>query len=464
MEREIHERNLKIIASQTKNKKNTQAKKINLGKNLMKSIQGMGCKPEKVFYASGNEVVVSKDKSPFFAVEKSSDITRGMKKIGKGQWGQVYMGCIDKECKKPIAIKIVKNASIEHEYKMGKRMALFGGVKPFTLEKCNNMSFLYTQYANNGTLRDFIKTNKHKLLPIHFRTIITQILHSLYRAQMKYPTFRHHDLHTENILINTSSPSRVRIIKASNMQFKVHDIGLQTMMSDFGLSTLKNYKCPPIDEDPSWYKKEVGIYRGSHNMYDVQYFLSGIRTDIKINGIRNGSEAVQFIERILPSEYLQKESSKVHDWRLRASPLGHPDLPSFKKIFNDRYFSPYKKTPIPLDISTFIKRTPSKPKNIIVKHGGGKVKKTLDQIKKELASKNNKKVLKRPALKVRIQPKATPKPKISMSNKGYIRVGSRKCTSYKKQELINLAKRMNINTDKKTIEKICQEIKLKYIK
>lgn len=154
MEREIHERNLKVIAIQTKNKKNTQAKKINLGKNLMKSIQGMGCKPEKVFYASGNEVVVSKDKSPFFAVEKSSEITRGMKKIGKGQWGQVYMGCIDKECKKPIAIKIVKNATIDHEYKMGKRMAHFGGVQPFTLEKCNNMSFMYTQYANNGTLRD----------------------------------------------------------------------------------------------------------------------------------------------------------------------------------------------------------------------------------------------------------------------------------------------------------------------
>ena len=69
MEREIHERILHLRASPTKIKKNTQAKKINLGKNLMKSIQGMGCKPEKVFYASGNEVVVSKDKSPFFAVE-----------------------------------------------------------------------------------------------------------------------------------------------------------------------------------------------------------------------------------------------------------------------------------------------------------------------------------------------------------------------------------------------------------
>jgi hypothetical protein len=249
------------------------------------------------------------------------------------------------------------------------------------------------------------------------------------------------------------------------MQFKVHDIGLQSMMGDFGLSTLKNYKCPPIDEDPSWYKKEVGIYRSSHNMYDVQYFLSGIRTDIKNNGIRNGAEAIQFIERILPLDYLHKESSKVHDWRLRASPLGHPELPSFKKIFNDRYFSPYKKTSIPLDISTFIKRTPSKPKNIIVKHGG-KVKKTLEQIKKELAAKNNKKILKRPTLKVRIQPKPTPKPlpKVSMSNKGYMRVGTRKCISYKKEELINLAKRMNINTEGKTVAKICQDIKLKYIK
>ena len=461
MEREIHERNLKIIASQTKNKKNTLSKKINLGKNLIKSIQGMGCKPEKVFYYPGEEV-----DTPFFVIEKSLNITQGVKNVGKGQFGHVYMGCIDKECKKPIAIKIVKNKSIEHEYKMGKRMAQFGGIKPFTLEKCNNMSFMYTQYANNGTLREFIKDNKNSLLPIHFRTIIIQILHNLYKTQKKYPTFRHNDLHIDNILINTSSPSRIRVIKASNMQFKVHDIGLQTMMADFGLSTLQNHKCPPIDEDPHWHKKEFGIFRGSHHMYDVHLFLTDIRREIKINGIKNGSEAVQFIERIIPSDYLDKESSKVHESRLRASPLGHPELPSFKQIFNDRYFSPYKKASIPFDINTLIKRTPSKPKNIIVKHGG-KIKKTLEQIKKELASKNNKKtVIKRPEIRVRIQPKTAPKtiPKVSMSGKGYIRVGTRKCISYRKPELIQLAKRMNIDSKNITINKICEDIKLKYIK
>jgi len=51
-----------------------------------------------------------------------------------------------------------------------------------------------------------------------------------------------------------------------------------------------------------------------------------------------------------------------------------------------------------------------------------------------------------------------------MSNKGYIKVGTRKCQSYRKPELIKIAKSMGINTDGKTINKICESIKLKYIK
>jgi hypothetical protein len=161
-------------------------------------------------------------------------------------------------------------------------------------------------------------------------------------------------------------------------------------------------------------------------------------------------------------EYLRKDSYKVYDYRLRVSPLGHPDLPTFKQIFNDRYFSPYKKAVVPLDITTIIgKKTPIKPKNIIVKHGGKPIKKTLEQIKKELAYKNNKKVIKRPGIKVRIQPQ---KPKVSMAKKGYIKINKRKCVNYKKQELVRLARTMDIDPQGKTIKKICNELKLKYIK
>ena len=194
-----------------------------------------------------------------------------------------------------------------------------------------------------------------------------------------------------------------------------------------------------------------------------------LRQEIKISGIQSGIEAIQFIERILPSEYVGKESSKIYDFRLRASPLGHPQLPTFKQIFNDRYFSPYKKAGIPFDISTIIKRnTISKPKPIVVKHGGEPIKKTLNMIRKELALKNVKKNIKRPSIRPRIIPRKVnvikPTVKVSVANKGYLKIDNRKCISYKKQELIKKAKNLGINTDGKTIKQLCQDIKLKYIK
>ena len=145
-----------------------------------------------------------------------------------------------------------------------------------------------------------------------------------------------------------------------------------------------------------------------------------------------------------------------------------PKLPTFKQIFNDRFFSPYKKAVIPFDINTIINRKPpSKPKNITVKHGGP-VKKTMEQIKKELAAKNNKTVVKRPIIRrpgIRVEIKQKPQPKInvSLAKKGYVKIGTKKCESYKKQELIKLATRLGISTENKTIKKICNDIKLKYV-
>jgi hypothetical protein len=192
-------------------------------------------------------------------------------------------------------------------------------------------------------------------------------------------------------------------------------------------------------------------------MYDVQYFLNALRQEIRILGISNGIEVIQFIERLLPSEYLGVRTNKILDFRLRAQEE-HSKLPTFKQIFNDRYFSPYKKTVVPIDISTIIKRN-TKVKIPIAR------KKTMNEIKRNLASKNVKKVaLKRPG--IRIQPKPAPKsiPKVVMTGKGYIRIGTRKCQSYKKPELIKIAKSMGINSDGKTINKICESIKIKYIK
>ena len=455
MERERHLKNLKILSNIAKNKNNTTSRKNNIGKNLIKSMKGVGCQPEKFLHLPSNKLVS-------LSIEDSVSTSFGTAKIGQGTFGQVYLGCVDKECKKKVAIKVVLNEDITHEYKISKRLHSYGCIKPYAIEKCDNLMFMYTEYANNGTLKSFFESNKKKLLPIHFRTVITQILHSLYKIQNKYPTFRHHDLHCDNILINNKSPSRVKLLKVYNSTLKVHDIGIQALISDFGFSTIKGIKNQEVDTLS--YKSSYGIYNESHRMYDVHYFLNAVRQEIKNLGLKSGTESLQFIDRILPAEYLGKESSKIKNYRLRSSPLGHPNLPSFKQVFNDRFFLPYKKASIPFDISTIIgRRKSSSPKAIIVKHGGGKVKKTMQQIRNELASKNSKSVIRRPVIRATMPP-SKPSVKISMADKGYVRLNGRKCTSYKKSNIEKMAKKLGLNTENKTIVQICKDIKLKYIK
>ena len=98
------------------------------------------------------------------SIEDSLSKSIGTVKIGQGRFGEVYLGCIDKECKKKVAIKVVLNEDITHEYKISKRLSSYGVVKSFTIQKCKNVMFMYSEYANNGTLKSFLRNNKTNLL------------------------------------------------------------------------------------------------------------------------------------------------------------------------------------------------------------------------------------------------------------------------------------------------------------
>ena len=99
--------------------------------------------------------------------------------IRKTVMGEVFLGCVDKECKKPVAIKI-SNGSNRYEYKIGKRIEKLSGMRMYGYQECVNekkkrYSIIYTEYANSGTLSTFIKNNISTLRPIHLRTIVTHI-------------------------------------------------------------------------------------------------------------------------------------------------------------------------------------------------------------------------------------------------------------------------------------------------
>ena len=87
-----------------------------------------------------------------------------------------------------------------------------------------------------------------------------------------------------------------------------------------------------------------------------------------------------------------------------------------------------------------------KPKKKVV------VKTPLNQ---EAAKKRAKTILKK---------KSMPSPKVTIAPKGYTRIDGKKCTTYKKSEIVEKAKRAGIDTQGKTVKQMCDALKIKYVK
>lgn len=490
MQVEQHMRNLRVIRAKV-GKARTPKDHEAISKEITEAIRKIGCNPNKIFYTINN------NKPPNFSVKKAFRTKVGTKKIGEGQYGEVFFGCVDKECKKDIAIK-VQTEPLGREYKIGKLMSKLGGTKMYAQESCKGKHIMYSEYANGGALEEYIDKNVANLRPIHFRFMITQVLYNLYRIHKKYPSFRHNDLHAKNILVSIDTPTlKTETYKIGNTTLNVEDVGLRVMLSDYGLSTMKNIVNPAI----RGLRKDWGIDPKSHAMYDAHLILNAIfltcsiikdkiqilnkqlkelkkdannknmkqqiknlEQKIEKEKLKNRSsvnETIQFISRILPPEYLGEETDKIQNFRMRFG-VTHSKMPSFEQIFADAYFLPYRSgIKKRMDQLSFIPK--AKP---VIKPKAKPVEKKIAsasgiQKAKNILARNAQK--KTAPVKRRVV-KKSPGIKVSVAPKGYTRVDGKKCVTYKKSELIEKAKKAGIDTQGKTIEKICEALKIKYVK
>ena len=451
MQVEQHMRNLRVIRAKV-GKARTPKDHEAISKEITEAIRKIGCNPNKIFYTINN------NKPPNFSVKKAIRTKVGTKKIGEGEYGEVFFGCVDKECKKDIAIK-VQTEPLGIEYKIGKLISKFGGVNMYALESCKGKHIMYSEYANDGALEDFINKNSRMLRPIHYRFMITQVLYNLYRIHKKYPSFRHSDLHAKNILVNTDTPTlKINTYKIGNTTLKVEDVGLNLMLTDYGLSSTRVIKNPTTEG----LDKEWGISQKSHPMYDAHLFLNAIFLVCSRIGTESSMETVKFIDRILPYEYKGSKTSKIMNFRMRIN-ADHSNFPTFEKIFSDAYFLPYRSSNIKKKIDPLgfipkakpVQKPRAKPvaKKVASASGIQKAKNILARNAQKKAAPVKRRVIKK-----------SPELKVTVAPKGYTRVDGKKCKTYKKSELIEKAKKAGINTQGKTIEKICEALKIKYVK
>ena len=239
---------------------------------------------------------------------------KNVRAIGKGEHGTVYHACINDACKMKFAVKVSKeNLTAEHNLTkkfinmVGKNTA----ADVYALEKCKNDTRLYSEFLEGQPFGKLLpKLNKE---PRKIRSIVIQVLKILKTLHEKNSSFRHNDLHLENIFITAGG--KVRII-------------------DFGLGFSNSIKNPEVNNSGS-YLVPYGIYRGNPKMYDVHFFLNSLFNHKK----HLDDSTREFIEDVIPAKYLGVNGTHIYAARLKPRKAGNTllNIPTYTMVFNHPY-------------------------------------------------------------------------------------------------------------------------------
>lgn len=409
--------------------------------------------------------------------------------------GVAWMGCTDAQCKNEIAIKKCN----PHEFHVQKVLhSEFPSIIPKVYDgvECFDGFYMYSEYANQGTLKKNKSSPKLDLLV--YKTLI-----ALKKIHDKHPSFRHNDLHVDNVLVK----------------------GNEVLLYDFGLA---NWYGNPIFD--SKLKKDYGIYPGNNPMYDFHFFVVSVFSDLPA---RFKTKA----RSVFPEEYLQKDSSVVREFRLRSD-VSHPKLPTMDQVIQafsvsnnkmrvispplkpsrrfTRNLSPEIKVPVKkralLTFTGEKKKAPSPPKRSSPKKPSVKFsianKRKMSNRKAELlkiernrltktgmSNNNINQAIKNFNVRAELQaiknieslkiaglltPSPSPSsfkarkaggfaatagpsrpvPVLVFSPGGRARINKKLCSSYKKDELMNIMRRLGHRVNKKmTLKELCGKLK-----
>ena len=392
----------------------------------------------------------------------NSTVQRGLKFISEGQYGAVYSGCIDDKCEKTVAIKVTKEPTAKMEYKIADKLKGLGVPDMYHFKSCKDgKDVLFFEYVDGKTLNEFLKTPVSREV---YKSIMAQVLYNLYRIQKKIPTFRHHDLHGGNIIIRKVPVKDVKI-SFPGTQYTISNAGVEPVIIDFGFSKITGIKNPLVESEE---RKNIGIYKNSPKFYDVHFFLITIFSIVNPPSNEIQSYVRSFITKILPPNYLMKESDKLKNMRLRGNmDINHSkNIPDLEKILLQPFFTAKKSTYVLPPVST--KPTLVMKKSVPPSNGKTALEKAKEVLAKAKVGGPTKKPLKKlvvktppkpksktpppppkpksktpPKPKSKTPPKSGERPKVFIDKNGELKIGTRKCRLYTKDELCMIIKNLS---------------------
>lgn len=234
-------------------------------------------------------------------------------KLGGGVYGTAYKAYASNGKKVPFVVKEMKKKNIndqESRIEHDTIRVLQNNIPPFAKERipraygyqiCDTSEYLFSNLIKGVTLGDFIPDSE-----IQMASIITQVLYTLYIINDKIPSFRHHDLHQNNILI-VKDAKKDLTIKISDKNYKFNNGGVKAVIIDFGLATVSGVNNPKINQGGYKY---AGINRTSKSIYDAHFFLNSVYLSAPIlkQQIRNSKikESITRVERFIEKNFDKK--------------------------------------------------------------------------------------------------------------------------------------------------------------
>jgi hypothetical protein len=373
--------------------------------------------------------------------------------------GVVWVGCPDPECKKEIAIKKCEKHEYETQKALNKEFPKFVP-EVYNGAQCQDGFFMYSEYVKGGSLKTYKGDPK-------LDEYVYKVLLALKIIHVKHPSFRHNDLHVDNVLMR----------------------GDQPLIYDFEFA---NWRGNPMFD--SVFKKDYGIYAGNNPMYDFHFFINSVVAEFP------GKFKTKALS-VFPPEYIGGNSSVVKEWRLRSD-VTHRNLPTMDQVI--RVFSSGKnKTTRPkvltfsntkMEKRTRVNRSP--PRKVTMEATARNREKirnmkanilrnnpNMNTVQAELKAIRNYEALKTAGLitpspsppppRKRATPpprkRATPPPRSTVPVLTYTttprarpRIGSKLCTSYKKDELMKIMRRLGQRVGPSdTVASMCAKLKKK---
>ena len=405
--------NLVHIANNAK----TDAQKNAVGEEVKKLLRGKkACSPKQELF-SNKGIKIEKGKN--------------LRMLGKGAYGAVFYGCLEDACKTQIAIKVTTEPSAKMEYRIADKLRGMGVPRMYHFKSCNDTDILYFEYIKGETLQEWMKRGQTAGA---YRSLISQLIKNLKKIHEKYPKFRHHDLHWNNILVLE---------------------GNKPIIIDFGLSTIDGVRNPDV---VSGEFKNNGIYVGSHHMYDVHFILNIIYKYTNVIKVKN------FIRDLFPAKYLNSTNPWIKLGRLR--PGFSYGLPTYDDILEHPFLQPGILRKILPKKKVIPEKVVAPPQKVGT---ASAIRRARAVLQKEAEKK--KVPPKRPGLakrdpsvmnqvreiekKIVAEKKSVSKPKIFMNKNGDLKIDKKKCRLYKKEDLVKMFKL----DSRMTKEQMCKFIK-----